>query len=139
VLLALSKENNWNPDIVYFGGQFAFGWVNTTASNQAWRIRVGATLHGSTADQCCHLPAGRCVVRTGLTLCPAPDPLLCLCACRHDTPQTTIRNDGQHASDYNFNGGWIKENMLSPRVMPDAVILPNGHVVVMNGAKVRAP
>jgi len=35
---------------------------------------------------------------------------------------------------YSFNGGWVQEAMSSPRVMPDAVLLPNGVVIVMNGA-----
>eukprot|EP00955_Chlamydomonas_euryale_P004575 48922-Chlamydomonas_euryale.AAC.6 len=35
---------------------------------------------------------------------------------------------------HNMNGGWDVEYMGSPRVMPDATLLPNGHVVLLNGA-----
>jgi hypothetical protein len=34
-----------------------------------------------------------------------------------------------HAGD-----GWEQDSMTSPRVMPDATLLPNGQVVVTNGA-----
>ena len=36
---------------------------------------------------------------------------------------------------YTFAGGWVQEDMGSPRVMPDSVLLPNGMVIVMSGAK----
>lgn len=39
------------------------------------------------------------------------------------------------APSYNFNGGWVQEQMGSPRVMPDSVILPNGVVILLNGAQ----
>lgn len=42
VLLPLSSKNNYDPEVVYFGGQYNYGWINTTASNYAWRIKVGA-------------------------------------------------------------------------------------------------
>lgn len=29
----------------------------------------------------------------------------------------------------------MKDAMLSPRVMPDCTLLPNGHIVVVNGAR----
>ena len=31
-------------------------------------------------------------------------------------------------------GSWVQETMGSPRVMPDSVLLPNGVIVVLNGA-----
>ncbi len=36
-------------------------------------------------------------------------------------------------TSYTFNGGWVQEFMGSPRVMPDAVVLPNGVVILMSG------
>jgi hypothetical protein len=36
---------------------------------------------------------------------------------------------------YNFGAGWEIELMQTPRVMPDSVLLPNGMVVILNGAK----
>lgn len=39
-------------------------------------------------------------------------------------------------SNYTFDG-WKDENMTMGRVMPDAVMLPNGKVVILNGANVR--
>ena len=35
---------------------------------------------------------------------------------------------------FTFGEGWVQEDMLSPRIMPDVVLLPNGHVIVLNGA-----
>ena len=37
---------------------------------------------------------------------------------------------------YDFAGGWAAEVMLVARLMPDSVLLPNGKVVILNGAKV---
>ena len=34
---------------------------------------------------------------------------------------------------YLFGAGWVQEYMGSPRLMPDAVLLPNGVVILMNG------
>ena len=39
-------------------------------------------------------------------------------------------------SNYTFDG-WAEEMMTISRVMPDSVLLPNGQVVVLNGAQVR--
>ncbi|KAG2454376.1 hypothetical protein HYH02_001399 [Chlamydomonas schloesseri] len=36
--------------------------------------------------------------------------------------------------NYTFSEGWQYENMIMGRVMPDAVLLPNGKVVILNGA-----
>ena len=38
---------------------------------------------------------------------------------------------------YTFGRGWAEENMAAPRLMGDATLLPNGQVVILNGAKVR--
>ncbi|KAG1679121.1 hypothetical protein FOA52_000476 [Chlamydomonas sp. UWO 241] len=35
---------------------------------------------------------------------------------------------------HNMNGGWVVEFMGSPRVMPDSILLPNGKVILLNGA-----
>lgn len=32
---------------------------------------------------------------------------------------------------------WVEETMSSPRVMGDSILLPNGKVVILNGAQVR--
>ncbi|KAL6752384.1 glyoxal or galactose oxidase [Haematococcus lacustris] len=85
VMLPLTPANNYTPEMVFFGGQYSYGWVNTTASALAWRIKV------------------------------------------------LINGTGSNAT-YRYNG-WQSERMLSPRVMPDAVLLPNGQVVIINGAK----
>ncbi|KAJ9517768.1 hypothetical protein QJQ45_004073 [Haematococcus lacustris] len=85
VMLPLTPANNYTPEVVFFGGQYSYGWVNTTASALAWRIKV------------------------------------------------LINGTGSNAT-YRYNG-WQSERMLSPRVMPDAVLLPNGQVVIINGAK----
>jgi hypothetical protein len=37
---------------------------------------------------------------------------------------------------YTFGKGWAEEEMGSPRVMGDATLLPNGMVVLLNGAEV---
>lgn len=87
VMLPLLPENDYGVEVMYFGGQYSYGWINTTASNFAWRIKV-------------------------------------------DHKQ----GDGSKAADWGFSG-WRNETMLNPRVMPDAVLLPNGKVVVLNGAK----
>ncbi|GIL60209.1 hypothetical protein Vafri_14781 [Volvox africanus] len=83
VMLPLTPENNYTPEVVYFGGQFSYGWINTTASRLALRIKV------------------------------TYDP---------------------EAQNYTFGDGWSAEKMPLPRVMGDAVVLPNGKVVVLNGA-----
>lgn len=36
--------------------------------------------------------------------------------------------------NYSFGGGWEQERMGWPRVMPDATLLPNGIVILLNGA-----
>ena len=38
---------------------------------------------------------------------------------------------------YTFGKGWVEEEMGSRRVMGDATLLPNGMVVLLNGAEVR--
>ena len=38
--------------------------------------------------------------------------------------------------NYTFTEGWAYENMVMGRVMPDSVLLPNGKVVILNGANV---
>ncbi|GIL82349.1 hypothetical protein Vretifemale_11279 [Volvox reticuliferus] len=83
VMLPLTPQNSYTPEVVYFGGQFSYGWINTTASRLALRIKV------------------------------TYDPV---------------------ANNYTFGGGWSAEKMPLPRVMGDAVLLPNGKVVVLNGA-----
>ncbi|GIL60167.1 hypothetical protein Vafri_14781 [Volvox africanus] len=40
----------------------------------------------------------------------------------------------QTSGQYSFGDGWSAEKMPLPRVMGDAVVLPNGKVVVLNGA-----
>ena len=39
------------------------------------------------------------------------------------------------APTYDVGGGWVQEAMGSARVMPGAVLLPNGVVILLNGAK----
>ncbi|KAG2486427.1 hypothetical protein HYH03_014874 [Edaphochlamys debaryana] len=36
--------------------------------------------------------------------------------------------------NYTFGDGWVEEQMSRGRVMPDSVLLPNGRVVILNGA-----
>ena len=38
---------------------------------------------------------------------------------------------------YSFGSGWTREAMGYARVMPDSVLLPNGRVIILNGAQVR--
>ncbi len=45
--------------------------------------------------------------------------------------------NGTGGTVYKF-GSWVVEKMPYGRVMPDAVLLPNGRVIILNGAKVRA-
>jgi hypothetical protein len=40
LMLALTPENNYTPEIVQFGGQYGYGWINTTASNKIERIKA---------------------------------------------------------------------------------------------------
>ncbi|PNW76384.1 hypothetical protein CHLRE_11g467540v5 [Chlamydomonas reinhardtii] len=82
-MLSLKPENNYTPEVVYFGGQFSYGWINTTASRLALRLKV-------------HWDAA--------------------------------------AGNYTFGDGWVAEKMPLPRVMGDALVLPNGKVIVLNGA-----
>lgn len=37
---------------------------------------------------------------------------------------------------YDFGVGWVREDMGVPRVMGDATLLPNGDVILLNGAQV---
>ncbi|KAL6759620.1 glyoxal or galactose oxidase [Haematococcus lacustris] len=85
VMLPLTPANKYTPEVVFFGGQYSYGWVNTTAPALAWRIKV--QINGTGSNAC-----------------------------------------------YGYGAGWQSERMLRPRVMPDAVLLPNGQVVVLNGA-----
>ena len=39
-MLALTPENNYMPEVVYFGGQYSYAWINTTAVRQSMRIKV---------------------------------------------------------------------------------------------------
>ena len=45
----------------------------------------------------------------------------------------TVSMPSDASPTYGFNGGWVTETMGSPRVMPDAVLLPNGVVIIMSG------
>ncbi|PNW76383.1 hypothetical protein CHLRE_11g467539v5 [Chlamydomonas reinhardtii] len=82
-MLSLKPENNYTPEVVYFGGQFSYGWINTTASRLALRLKV---------------------------------------------------EWDEAAGNYTFGEGWVAEKMPLPRVMGDALVLPNGKVIVLNGA-----
>ena len=37
---------------------------------------------------------------------------------------------------YTFGGGWNEEDMGFARVLAEVVLLPNGHMIIMNGAQV---
>ncbi|KAG2484185.1 hypothetical protein HYH03_016997 [Edaphochlamys debaryana] len=82
-ILPLYPEKNYKVELVYFGGQFSYSWINTTASKMAMRISVDY------------------------------DP---------DT------------GNYTFGDGWSVDKMPTPRVMGDVIILPNGKLIVLNGA-----
>lgn len=41
------------------------------------------------------------------------------------------------AHSFGPTGSWVGENLGSPRLMGDSVLLPNGKVVLLNGAQVR--
>ncbi|KXZ50034.1 hypothetical protein GPECTOR_18g186 [Gonium pectorale] len=82
-MLPLTPENGYTPEVVYFGGQYSYGWINTTGSRLALRIKVSYN-------------------------------------------ETT--------GNYSFGDGWSAEKMPLARVMGDALVLPNGQVVVLNGA-----
>lgn len=40
VLLPLTPENGYTPEVVFFGGQFGYGWTTTPASDYALRLKV---------------------------------------------------------------------------------------------------
>ena len=44
----------------------------------------------------------------------------------------------QNLPFYTFGEGWIEEAMGGPRVMGDATLLPNGKVILLNGAQVSS-
>ena len=55
----------------------------------------------------------------------------------------TIVPPATPGADYTFQpaaggvgvtSGWVQERMGSPRVMPDVVVLPNGCIIILNGA-----
>lgn len=48
---------------------------------------------------------------------------------------TPTNGTWQQGGAYSFDG-WEQEFMGSPRVMPDATLLPNGKVVMLNGAQI---
>lgn len=50
------------------------------------------------------------------------------------TPNSTNPAAWKAGGPYNFSS-WIQEDAGSPRVMPDATLLPNGYVVLMNGGQ----
>ena len=84
-MLALLPENNYQADIMMFGGQDTrapYGTRSQTASRESLRLTINNTVGGN----------------------------------------------------YTFQGGWVQEIMGGPRVMPDVVILPNGIVIMLNGA-----
>ncbi|KAG1658174.1 hypothetical protein FOA52_006935 [Chlamydomonas sp. UWO 241] len=83
VMLPLTPENNYMPEVIIFGGQWSFGGINTSAVNLSMRLRVNATADGG--------------VSTG--------------------------------------DGWQMEEMPSPRVSHSSVLLPNGKVILIGGAK----
>jgi len=60
-----------------------------------------------------------------------------LTACREAARIRVTRNESgafNETGGYDFHGGWQLEEMGQPRVMPDSVLLPNGQVVLLNGA-----
>lgn len=40
VMLPLTPENGYTPEVVFFGGQYGYGWTTTPASDLALRLRV---------------------------------------------------------------------------------------------------
>lgn len=82
VMLPLTPKNNYQPEILICGGQWSYGWVNTTAVDQCMRMSI------------------------------------------------TIKADGS----YTFSQ-WKPEQMPSPRVSHSAVLLPDGTVLLIGGAK----
>ncbi len=59
----------------------------------------------------------------------SPPPLTC-------SPLTSAAGES-HPWQYEFSE-WVEEDMGIPRVMGDSVLLPNGDVVLLNGAQVRS-
>ena len=54
-------------------------------------------------------------------------------ACR-ESLRIRVFEPNATTSSYTFGDGWVQEDMLLPRVIPDVVLLPNGNVVLLNGA-----
>ncbi|KAG2485822.1 hypothetical protein HYH03_015532 [Edaphochlamys debaryana] len=83
VMLPLRPGNGYKvAEIVVFGGQWSYGWINTTAVAKAMRLKI------------------------------------------------QINDDGSYDV-----GQWAVEDMPSPRVSGSAVLLPNGQVLLINGAQ----
>lgn len=53
--------------------------------------------------------------------------------------EITLPEPGETTSKetYSFGDGWRKMKMPSPRVSHSMVLMPNGHVTLINGAQVR--
>eukprot|EP00798_Chlamydomonas_sp_ICE-L_P022033 gene22033-29096_t len=47
----------------------------------------------------------------------------------------SINPPTKEVPEYTFGDGWFEEEMAAPRVMGDSILLPNGQVVILNGAK----
>ncbi|KAG2484183.1 hypothetical protein HYH03_016995 [Edaphochlamys debaryana] len=82
-LMGLYPHKNYKVELVYFGGQFSYAWINSTASRLALRIGIDF------------------------------DPI---------------------SGNFTYGTNWTAEKMPSSRVMGDVTILPNGQMVVLNGA-----
>ncbi|KXZ52550.1 hypothetical protein GPECTOR_9g594 [Gonium pectorale] len=82
-MLPLRASNNYSVvEIMIFGGQWSWGWINSTAVHLSMRLKIN------------------------------------------------IRPNGTYEV-----GSWAAESMPSPRVSGSSVLLPNGDVLLINGAK----
>ncbi|GFR50256.1 hypothetical protein Agub_g12442 [Astrephomene gubernaculifera] len=83
VMLPLKPADNYKVvEIMIFGGQWSWGWINTTAVGLSMRLKI------------------------------------------------TCNDNGTYTI-----GSWQSEKMPSPRVSGSSVLLPNGQVLLINGAK----
>lgn len=80
------------------------------------------------------LPQGKGMDCKGVCNAPAADTIF-----RYRLPTLRAALAGNWATDWVWSGNAKWETMPSPRVFADAVLLPNGEVAVLNGARYGVP
>jgi hypothetical protein len=88
-----------------------------------------AAFGGSTVDAALRAELQKC----GPTSCDRAKGEARPCSDKSVRIGVTVHPDGRHV----FDPEWEVEQMPGPRCIMDGVLLPNGHVVIMGGQRVR--